>query len=112
MKSKGNAITIYTFIFGLIAVVEIVMSYIVPSLLYAWKGGNANSGAAASVMTYGMIMMSFGFFLWGASIVLIAANLFCNRAGIKTSLGRTGMALNVICFLYHAYAVCMIVRLF
>jgi len=86
----------------------IVMPYI-GIWLYAQMGGN-KFGGAAFFLTFGMMMTAFGFFSWVASIVLITVNLIYNKEGIKTILGRIGMILNIICFLYYIFLIYIIVR--
>jgi len=109
MVSKENSFTVWSFIFGLIAVVMIIMPYIA-TFLFVQTEGNSKLGGAAFFLTLGMMMTAFGFFSWVASIALMAVNLICHRAGIKTILGRIGVLLNIICFLYYAFLIYMIAR--
>ena len=114
MKSKANGLTVGSFIFGVIAVIMIVMPYIATLLVHArivQTGGNEKLGTTAFIITFGFAMMAFGFISWVASIVLIAVNLVCNRDGIKTILGCIGMGLNIVCFLYYAFIICVFVHL-
>ena len=113
MKSKENAFTACSFIFGLIAVLMIFMPYIVDWLLHARMDeavNNVKFARKAYYMLYVPPMMAFGFFSWVASIVLMTVNLICNRAGIKTILGYIGMTLNAVCFLYYIYVIYKVVR--
>jgi len=102
MKSEEKGLTVCSFIFGLIFVIMIVMDYLLLPLLYAF-GNHAKRGVAGLPMTFWLAVMAFGYFSWVASIVLIAMNLTCNRDGVKTTLGRIGMGLNAVCFLYHMF---------
>ena len=112
MKSEEKGLTVCSFIFGMIAVMMIVMDYILPLLLHVWRGNNATRGVMGLPTPFWMAMSAFGYFSWVASVVFIAVNLVYNRIGIKTTLGRIGMGLNVVCFLYYVYVTYMIVRFF
>ena len=106
MKPNEKGLTVCSFIFGVIAVIMIAMPYIASRLAYArieQTGGNEKLGTMAFMMTYGYMMMAFGFFSWVASMVLMVVNL----AGLKTVLGRIGIVLNVICFLRYTFVIYM-----
>ena len=109
MKSQEKGLTVCSFVFGLIAVVTIALTYSVPLLLHALyeqEGLNAKLGVMAFNVTFGLVMVAFGLFSWVASLVLMSVSLVYNRDGLRTILGRLGMALNSICLVYHAFIFC------
>lgn len=107
MKSKENGLTVCSFIFGVIAVVMIAVPYIAMLLVHdriVETGGNAKFGSIAFFITYGLVMMAFGFFSWVASMVLMIVS------GIETILGRIVVVLNAVCLSYYAFVIYMIMR--
>jgi hypothetical protein len=90
------------FVFGFIALLMVICPYITTSI-FASHSKNPELGGIAFGMTFGLIMMAFAAFSWTSSLVMLIINAICNRPALRTKLGISTVAVDIVVFGYAVF---------